>query len=216
MAWSCIDLEFSRLLGPARTMAGCGGQCVGHDVDGLHTTTVERMNEFRSCMIKAWLSLCCFPVRQHVVWEHVVWHVPPARHILFTTPGFYLFGDVTWCTRAFTAAPVALVGLSYGIEERDIWSELMAQIHVCKTCFVFLAREEGKQKMLWCGWVSVMNMVDFLIMGRLRVRKVCQWLMMEVWKQTYVPTFREGVIRIGFYVLYFVDFLALWQSSSEL
>jgi len=63
---------------------------------------------------------------------------------LFTTPGFYLFGDVTWCTRAFTAAPVALVALSYGIEERDIWSELMAQIHVCKTLF-FLCWQPGRE-----------------------------------------------------------------------
>ncbi|CAL1141568.1 unnamed protein product [Cladocopium goreaui] len=41
--------------------------------------------------------------------------------------GFYLYGDVTWCNRAFSAGPAALIALSYGIEERDIWSELMSQ-----------------------------------------------------------------------------------------
>ncbi|CAJ1342410.1 unnamed protein product [Effrenium voratum] len=40
--------------------------------------------------------------------------------------GFYLFGDVTWCNKAFTSPPAAVVGLSYGIEERDIWSELIS------------------------------------------------------------------------------------------
>jgi len=41
--------------------------------------------------------------------------------------GFYLYGDVVWCNAAFTSKPQALVGLSYGIEERDIWSELISQ-----------------------------------------------------------------------------------------
>lgn len=99
------------------------------------------------------LSLCffsCQAARQHVVWQHVGFGIcPPARHILF--PGFYLFGDVTWCTRAFTAAPVALVALSYGIEERDIWSELMAQIHVCKTFFFWLAARKGRGSRECCG-----------------------------------------------------------------
>lgn len=102
-------------------------------------------------MIKP-LLFSCQAARQHVVWQHVGFGIcPPARHILFTRPGFYLFGDVTWCTRAFTAAPVALVALSYGIEERDIWSELMAQMHVCKTFFCWQPGRKGKQRMLWCG-----------------------------------------------------------------
>ena len=55
MASSCID-QLGRWL-------GFGGKCVvGHDVDGLNTATLERMNQFRSRtgMIKAWLSLCFF------------------------------------------------------------------------------------------------------------------------------------------------------------
>ncbi|CAE7151860.1 unnamed protein product, partial [Symbiodinium pilosum] len=36
-------------------------------------------------------------------------------------------GDVTWCNKAFRETPPAAVGLSYGIEERDIWSELISQ-----------------------------------------------------------------------------------------
>lgn len=41
--------------------------------------------------------------------------------------GFHLYGDVCWCNKAFDqgVAP-ALLGLSYGIEERDIWSELIS------------------------------------------------------------------------------------------
>ncbi|CAE7886788.1 unnamed protein product [Symbiodinium microadriaticum] len=41
--------------------------------------------------------------------------------------GFFLYGDVTWCNVAFAKTPPASVGLSYGIEERDIWSELISQ-----------------------------------------------------------------------------------------
>eukprot|EP00933_Yihiella_yeosuensis_P040575 TRINITY_DN34895_c0_g1_i2.p1 TRINITY_DN34895_c0_g1~~TRINITY_DN34895_c0_g1_i2.p1 ORF type:complete len:502 (+),score=90.32 TRINITY_DN34895_c0_g1_i2:196-1701(+) len=41
--------------------------------------------------------------------------------------GFYLYGDQTWCNKAFDGSHGrALVGLSYGIEERDIWSELIS------------------------------------------------------------------------------------------
>ena len=41
--------------------------------------------------------------------------------------GFFLYGDVTWCNKAFGGGTPALLGLSYGIEERDIWSELISQ-----------------------------------------------------------------------------------------
>ncbi|CAK9008063.1 Uncharacterized protein SCF082_LOCUS9704 [Durusdinium trenchii] len=79
----------------------------------------------------------CLPPAK--VWPYKVktsWRIDLGQRILkAVTPqiteemceGFHLFGDVTWCQKAFTAPPTALVGLSYGIEERDIWSELMSQ-----------------------------------------------------------------------------------------
>eukprot|EP00913_Durusdinium_trenchii_P016091 g15125.t1 len=40
--------------------------------------------------------------------------------------GFYLLGDQTWCNKAFDGSHgVGKIGLSFGIEERDIWSELL-------------------------------------------------------------------------------------------
>ncbi|CAK9048872.1 unnamed protein product, partial [Durusdinium trenchii] len=42
--------------------------------------------------------------------------------------GFYLLGDQTWCNKAFDGSHgVGKIGLSFGIEERDIWSELVTQ-----------------------------------------------------------------------------------------
>lgn len=46
--------------------------------------------------------------------------------------GFFLFGDMTWClnavqTRVGNEQPDGgVIGLSYGIEQRDLWSELMS------------------------------------------------------------------------------------------
>jgi len=41
--------------------------------------------------------------------------------------GFKLFGDSAWCLAAFADAPARnLQGLSFGIEERDLWSETMS------------------------------------------------------------------------------------------
>lgn len=46
--------------------------------------------------------------------------------------GWRLFGDMTWCKRAFTSRvgneqpDGQVIGLSYGIEERDLWSELVS------------------------------------------------------------------------------------------
>ena len=38
--------------------------------------------------------------------------------------GFYLFGDSAWCLAAFTKS--GDLGLSFGIEQRDLWSETMS------------------------------------------------------------------------------------------
>lgn len=43
--------------------------------------------------------------------------------------GFKLFGDSAWCLAAFADAPQkGLEGLSFGIEERDLWSETMSNV----------------------------------------------------------------------------------------
>lgn len=69
---------------PARTMAGCGGKCVGHDVDGLNTATLERMNQFRSRtgMIKAWLSLCFSCQAACCLGTCWIWHLPASTTYL--------------------------------------------------------------------------------------------------------------------------------------
>uniref|UniRef100_A0A7S0FK73 Methyltransferase domain-containing protein n=1 Tax=Pyrodinium bahamense TaxID=73915 RepID=A0A7S0FK73_9DINO len=52
--------------------------------------------------------------------------------------GFELHGDSTWCMRAMRATDV--LGLSYGIEERDLWSEKMSNYFHMPTrlydCFI--------------------------------------------------------------------------------
>lgn len=41
---------------------------------------------------------------------------------------FYLLGDQTWCMKAFDGSHgYGIIGLSFGIEERDIWGELVTQ-----------------------------------------------------------------------------------------
>lgn len=78
------------------------------------------------------------------------WRVEYGRRILAAvTPnvteaqcnGFYLYGDVTWCNKAFESTKaVAQLGLSYGIEERDIWSEMISDMKKLPTklydCFI--------------------------------------------------------------------------------
>jgi hypothetical protein len=59
--------------------------------------------------------------------------------------GFDLYGDSTWCNKAFDGSHgKAVVGLSYGIEERDLWSEIMSEKHHLPTklfdCFIPLDR----------------------------------------------------------------------------
>jgi len=52
--------------------------------------------------------------------------------------GFELFGDHTWCLRAMREKGV--LGFSYGIEERDRWSEMMSNLFKMETrlydCFI--------------------------------------------------------------------------------
>lgn len=52
--------------------------------------------------------------------------------------GFELFGDHTWCLKAMRQKGV--LGLSYGIEERDLWSEKMSNVFKMPTrlydCFI--------------------------------------------------------------------------------
>lgn len=43
-----------------------------------------------------------------------------------TCGDFKLFGDSAWCLAAFNATDV--IGLSFGIEERDLWSETMSNV----------------------------------------------------------------------------------------
>lgn len=45
--------------------------------------------------------------------------------------GFELFGDSTWCNRAMRQPGV--LGFSYGIEERDLWSEKMSNVFKMET-----------------------------------------------------------------------------------
>ncbi|CAJ1401033.1 unnamed protein product [Effrenium voratum] len=47
---------------------------------------------------------------------------------------WHLFGDMTWCMKAFSHSdPSALIGLSYGIEQRDLWSERVSQLFKIRT-----------------------------------------------------------------------------------
>eukprot|EP00931_Biecheleriopsis_adriatica_P094854 TRINITY_DN6847_c0_g1_i1.p1 TRINITY_DN6847_c0_g1~~TRINITY_DN6847_c0_g1_i1.p1 ORF type:complete len:785 (-),score=121.20 TRINITY_DN6847_c0_g1_i1:167-2521(-) len=53
--------------------------------------------------------------------------------------GWYLFGDMTWCLNAVKTHRQSqqpdggVIGLSYGIEERDLWSELMSNLYKVPT-----------------------------------------------------------------------------------
>ena len=39
-----------------------------------------------------------------------------------------IWGDQTWCMKAFDGSHgYGIIGLSFGIEERDIWGELVTQ-----------------------------------------------------------------------------------------
>eukprot|EP00440_Ansanella_granifera_P012955 gb/GFBE01014073.1/.p1 GENE.gb/GFBE01014073.1/~~gb/GFBE01014073.1/.p1 ORF type:complete len:347 (+),score=69.62 gb/GFBE01014073.1/:1-1041(+) len=40
--------------------------------------------------------------------------------------GFKLFGDSAWCLKALENDPEDVLGLSFGIEQRDLWSETMS------------------------------------------------------------------------------------------
>lgn len=79
---------------------------------------------------------CIPPARFWPYRGKTIWRMELGQRILdAVTPvikeeqcgGFFLYGDVTWCNAAFSRTPRAAVGLSYGIEERDIWSELISQ-----------------------------------------------------------------------------------------
>lgn len=55
--------------------------------------------------------------------------------------GWNMFGDSTWCNKAFTKTPApGVIGLSYGIEERDLYSEYLSNNYGIPTklydCFI--------------------------------------------------------------------------------
>mmetsp|Transcript_35210 Transcript_35210/g.65584 ORF Transcript_35210/g.65584 Transcript_35210/m.65584 type:complete len:351 (-) Transcript_35210:25-1077(-) len=61
--------------------------------------------------------------------ERVVAAARPAAVVSPTVcHGFKLFGDSAWCLAAFDREPRDTVGLSFGIEERDLWSETMSNV----------------------------------------------------------------------------------------
>ncbi|CAE8638984.1 unnamed protein product [Polarella glacialis] len=49
--------------------------------------------------------------------------------------GWYMFGDMTWCLNAVKRRKGGseLIGLSYGIEQRDLWSEKMSNMYKVPT-----------------------------------------------------------------------------------
>ncbi|CAJ1352222.1 unnamed protein product [Effrenium voratum] len=54
--------------------------------------------------------------------------VTPLEELTGRCGGYYLFGDQTWCNEAFDGSHgYGKIGLSFGIEERDIWGELVTQ-----------------------------------------------------------------------------------------
>ncbi|CAE7719854.1 unnamed protein product [Symbiodinium pilosum] len=55
-------------------------------------------------------------------------HQEPKHLRMNLLHGFKLFGDSAWCLAAFEDVPNGLQGLSFGIEERDLWSETMSNV----------------------------------------------------------------------------------------
>ena len=136
--------------GPARTMAGCVGKCVGHDVDELNTTRLERINKFRSCtfMIKAWLSLCLFSLSGSMllgICSSTTYLVDAARflplrwrHLVYS------------CLYSCTSCAGGFV-----LWHRRTW--YLEWTHGTDSCLqnvFFWASERGKQRMLflWMGF----------------------------------------------------------------
>lgn len=86
--------------------------------------------------------------------EQTEWRIKLGERILAAvTPtvaedqcqGWHMFGDQTWCNKAFDGKHgKGVVGLSYGIEERDLWSETMSAEYKLPTklfdCFIPLER----------------------------------------------------------------------------
>jgi hypothetical protein len=74
--------------------------------------------------------------------ERIVAAVTPYAWAERRCGGFRLFGDSTWCLNAMHGSNV--LGLSYGIEERDLWSEMMSNVFHMPTklydCFTPPAR----------------------------------------------------------------------------
>jgi len=65
--------------------------------------------------------------------------------------GFYLLGDQTWCMKAFDGSHGdGKIGLSFGIEERDIWGELVTQKYKIPVklfdCFIPIERSPPMAK----------------------------------------------------------------------
>lgn len=223
MVWPCIDLEFSRLLGPARTMAGSGGQCVGHDVDGFNTTTSERMNQFRSCtgMIKAWLSLCFFSCQAaYCLATCWIWHLPASTtYLVYDTRFLPLRWRHLVYSRLYSCASCA--GGFVLWHRRTGYLEWTHGTDSCLQNVVFfvLAARKGRgsreccdvdRSRWWIWWTS-------LIMGRLRVRKVCQWL--QWWrfelKQMYFLTGTDKVsLELG-YVMFCILLISLTFGRAK-
>lgn len=88
------------------------------------------------CPMSSRTGIPCLPAAD--VWPYKTnqsWSVELGQRILMAAKpspkvsekschGFKLFGDSAWCMTAFEKA--AEVGLSFGIEERDLWSETMS------------------------------------------------------------------------------------------
>ncbi|CAD7932075.1 unnamed protein product [Amoebophrya sp. A25] len=91
-------------------------------------------------------GVACLPPAMHYPYEHETrWRVQLGERVRSAVSptsereatwlkqqcgGFRLFGDSSWCKRALPVVPASktrkVVGLSFGIEERDLWSEKMS------------------------------------------------------------------------------------------
>lgn len=97
---------------------------------------------------------CLPPGEVQPTWQHETpWRVALGERLLVASvgtlteeqcDGFELFGDSTWCKKVMKRKGVRVLGLSYGIEERDLWSEKMSNVYGMRTklfdCFIPPAR----------------------------------------------------------------------------
>eukprot|EP00440_Ansanella_granifera_P003361 gb/GFBE01003656.1/.p1 GENE.gb/GFBE01003656.1/~~gb/GFBE01003656.1/.p1 ORF type:complete len:331 (+),score=77.60 gb/GFBE01003656.1/:1-993(+) len=79
-------------------------------------------------------EISVWPYKSNTEWsaalgERVVKAATPGSQVTEEVcQGFHLYGDSAWCLKAFQNEPSQLLGLSFGIEARDMWSETVSKM----------------------------------------------------------------------------------------